>query len=60
VSIGVASGIPALAADRPETLTQAADTELYRAKTQGRNRTMPVLPEAEHDAQAMLGSLAAL
>lgn len=60
VSIGVASGMPALAADRPESLTQAADTELYRAKTQGRNRTMPVLPEAENDAEAILGSLAAL
>uniref|UniRef100_UPI0032215992 GGDEF domain-containing protein n=1 Tax=Ralstonia pseudosolanacearum TaxID=1310165 RepID=UPI0032215992 len=42
VSIGAASGTPASSGEpRAATLTKAADAQLYRAKTSGRNRTMP-------------------
>ncbi len=41
VSIGAASGTPAAAGElRTATLTKAADAQLYRAKTSGRNRTV--------------------
>lgn len=60
VSIGVATDTPALSGDRAETLTQAADTQLYRAKTQGRNRTMPTGAEAENAPKTTPGHPAVL
>lgn len=60
VSIGAATDTPALSGDRAETLTQAADTQLYRAKTQGRNRTMPTGAEAENAPKTTPGHPAVL
>lgn len=45
VSVGVAATVPTPDA-RPQTLTETADRQLYRAKRAGRNRIMPPPPEA--------------